>query len=98
MAIAKCTFCGKEQEDYKGLFYIKNDGSILYFSSSKCFKNHFKLRRDKRKIGWTEAFRLQREKRLAKDKDKKEKETKEVKEKAEEKEVSKIEKNTAKKV
>jgi len=63
MTKAKCIFCGAEQEDYKGLYLIKNDGSILYFSSSKCVKNYLKLKRDKRKIGWTEAFRLQRVKR-----------------------------------
>ena len=63
MTVAKCTFCGKEQEDYKGVYYIKNDGSVLYFSSSKCMKNHLKLKRDKRKVRWAEAFHTKRQKR-----------------------------------
>jgi large subunit ribosomal protein L24e len=66
MAIAKCAFCGKEQEDYRGTYLMKNDGSALYFSSSKCMKNFMKLKRDKRKIRWTEAFHIAREKRLSK--------------------------------
>ena len=44
MAVIKCTFCGIEQEDYKGTYYFRNDGTILYFSSSKCLKNHLKLK------------------------------------------------------
>jgi large subunit ribosomal protein L24e len=63
---AKCVFCGKEQEDFRGTYLIKNDGSMLFFSSSKCMKNHLKLKRDKRKVRWAEAFHLQRAKRLEK--------------------------------
>jgi len=74
MAMAKCTFCGKEQEDFRGTYFIKNDGTVLYFSSSKCMKNHLKLKRDKRKIRWTEAFHVQRNKKLAKEKERAEKE------------------------
>ncbi len=66
MAKAKCVFCGKEQEDFRGTYLAKNDGSLLYFSSSKCMKNFLKLKRDKRKVRWTEAFHLAREKRRAK--------------------------------
>ena len=66
MSIAKCVFCGKEQEDYRGVYLMKNDGSQLYFSSSKCAKNFLKLKRDKRKIRWAEAFHITREKRRAK--------------------------------
>jgi len=87
MAIAKCVFCGKEQEDFKGVYYVKNDGSVLYFSSGKCMKNHFKLKRDKRRVRWTEAFHLTREKRRAKarqlEQEKKTKEESRVKEKSE---------------
>jgi len=91
MTIAKCVFCGKEQEDYKGTYFVKNDGSVLYFSSSKCLKNHLKLRRDKRRVRWTEAFHLQRKKRLDK--------VKEIAEKAKEKgerEEKKVEEKTEK--
>ena len=55
--MVKCIFCGKEEYAFKGVHLIKNDGSVAYFCSSKCRFNVLKLRRDKRKIGWTEAFR-----------------------------------------
>ncbi len=65
--MAKCIFCGKEQADFKGTFLIKNDGTTVYYCSSKCRKNHLKLGRDKRKLKWTEAFHLTREKKIAKE-------------------------------
>ena len=74
MAIAKCVFCGKEQEDYRGTYLVKNDGTVLYFSSSKCMKNHLKLKRDKRKVRWTEAFHIAREKKYIRAKELAEKE------------------------
>jgi ribosomal protein L24E len=73
MAKAKCVFCGVEQDDFKGTYLAKNDGSMLYFSSGKCFKNFTKLKRDKRKVRWTEAFHVTRKKRIAKSKEKAEK-------------------------
>jgi len=63
MVKAKCIFSGKEQEDYKGVYLLKNDGSVNYYSSSKAIKNHLKLKRDKRKVRWAEAFHITREKR-----------------------------------
>ena len=70
----KCVFCGKEQEDFRGTYLLKNDGNVMYFSSSKCMKNHLKLKRDRRKVRWTEAFHVQRQKRYAKQEELKEKE------------------------
>jgi len=84
MTTAKCVFCGKEQEDYKGLYLIKNDGISNYYCSGKCRKNHLKLRRDKKKVRWTEAFHLQRGKRLESDKRKETKLEHKKKEKNEE--------------
>ena len=55
--MTKCSFCGREESPHKGLHLIKNDGSINYFCSSKCRRNALNLRRDKRKVHWTEAFR-----------------------------------------
>lgn len=90
--LAKCAFCGKEHEDYLGTYYIKNDGSTLYFSSSKCMKSHLKLKRDRRKFKWTQAFHEQRDKRLAKAK-----EVEEIKKKKKaEKAVKKKSKQTTK--
>jgi len=44
---------------------IKNDGSINYYCSSKCRKNALKLKRDKKKLKWTEFFHLARERATA---------------------------------
>ena len=85
MAIAKCVFCGKEQEDYRGTYLMKNDGTVLYFSSSKCMKNHLKLKRDKRKVRWAEAFHVARKKRLDKAKEAAEKAKEKIEEKTKDK-------------
>lgn len=85
MAMAKCVFCGKEQEDHRGTYLMKNDGTVLYFSSSKCMKNHLKLKRDKRKVRWTEAFHVARKKRLDKAKEAAEKAKEKVGEKTKDK-------------
>ena len=61
--MVRCAFCGKEEYAYKGVHLIKNTGTISYFCSSKCRKNALFLKRDKRKIRWTEAFQATREKR-----------------------------------
>lgn len=49
-----------------GVHLITNTGQIQYYCSSKCRKNALKLRRDKRKLKWTEAYRIAREKAKAK--------------------------------
>lgn len=97
MAVVKCVFCGKEQEDYKGSYLLKNDGSVLYFSSSKCLKNHIKLGRDKRKVRWTESFFKTREKRYKKAKESAEREVERRAKKAE-REAEKAEKKAEKEV
>jgi len=58
----KCVFCGKDEKPFRGIHFIKNTGVVNYFCSSKCQKNSMKLGRDKRKVRWTEAFHLTREK------------------------------------
>lgn len=60
--MTKCVFCGKDEAFMKGLNLIKNDGSVNYFCSSKCRKNVMKLGRDKRKLKWTEAYSIKKEK------------------------------------
>ena len=64
--MVKCSFCGKEEYAFKGVHLIKNDGTVAYFCSSKCRVNTLKLRRDKRKIRWTEAFREKSDKEKVK--------------------------------
>ena len=55
--IAKCTFCGKEQEDFNGTYLLKNDGTTNYYCGSKCHKSHLKLGRDRKRVAWTEAYK-----------------------------------------
>jgi large subunit ribosomal protein L24e len=47
----RCSFCKQNYEWPYGLTYVLNDGTILYFCSSKCRKN-FKLGRDNKKVKW----------------------------------------------
>jgi len=56
--MTKCVFCGREEFDFKGVHLIKNDGVIDYYCSEKCRKNALKLGRDKRRVKWTEAYKL----------------------------------------
>ncbi|MEM2757180.1 MAG: 50S ribosomal protein L24e, partial [Sulfolobales archaeon] len=48
----KCSFCGKDVEAGSGLMYVRNDGNIMWFCSSKCLKN-LRLGREPRKLPWT---------------------------------------------
>ena len=51
--MVKCTFCGKEFAKGTGKMYIKADGKIFYFCSSKCEKNQIKHKRKARNLKWT---------------------------------------------
>tara|TARA_B100001971_G_C18189002_1_gene537424 strand:+ start:613 stop:807 length:195 start_codon:yes stop_codon:yes gene_type:complete len=53
----KCTFCGDNIIASHGITYIRNDGVIQQFCSSKCRKNTLKLKRDPRKYKWTAAYK-----------------------------------------
>ncbi|MEM2028421.1 MAG: 50S ribosomal protein L24e, partial [Candidatus Bathyarchaeia archaeon] len=46
----RCSFCGHEFSPGTGIMYVNNDGTILWFCSSKCRKNHLYLGRDSRKL------------------------------------------------
>jgi len=48
----KCSFCGKEIEKGTGVMFIKNDGKVFYFDSSKCEKNMLKLGREPARTKW----------------------------------------------
>lgn len=49
----RCSFCGAEFPQGTGMMYVKNDGTILWFCSSKCRKSTLELKRDARKVKWT---------------------------------------------
>lgn len=50
-----CGYCGNTIEPGNGLMFVRNDGTIIWFCSSKCFKN-FKLGRDPKKLPWTKLY------------------------------------------
>lgn len=55
--MVKCSFSGKEIEKGKGLMFVKKDGTIYYFDSSKEKKNLLNLKREGRRQKWTPASR-----------------------------------------
>jgi len=54
--MAKCTFCGETMEQGTGKMYVKTDGKIYYFCSSKCEKNMLKLGRKPITTRWSKRF------------------------------------------
>ncbi|RLG75727.1 MAG: 50S ribosomal protein L24 [Thermoprotei archaeon] len=53
--VHKCSFCGSEIPPGTGMMYVKNDGTVLWFCSSKCFK-YFKMGRDPKRLPWTKMY------------------------------------------
>jgi len=52
----KCSFCGEMIEPGTGRLFVRKDGALFYFCSTKCQKN-YKLKRVPRRVAWTEAGR-----------------------------------------
>lgn len=73
----KCSFCKKMYEFPFGLTLVLNDGSILYFCSSKCRKN-WQLGRKSGKVKWVKKMKHARAEEI-----------KEIKAEAAEKELKK---------
>ena len=59
-----CAFCGKEVPFGTGIMYVKNDGSALLFCSSKSRKNALNLKRDPRKLKWTNYYQKEEKTRI----------------------------------
>ena len=57
----KCSFCGAPMEPGTGKMFVKKDGSIQYFCSTKC-ENNNKLGRIPRLTSWTAAGIAQKKK------------------------------------
>lgn len=51
--MARCSFCGSKITSGTGKIFVKKDGKILNFCSSKCDKNMIKLNRLPRFLKWT---------------------------------------------
>ncbi|BAN90962.1 50S ribosomal protein L24e [Aeropyrum camini] len=47
-----CSFCGGSIEPGTGVMYVLRNGQVLWFCSSKCYKNFVKLRRKPDRLEW----------------------------------------------
>jgi len=48
----KCVFCNSTIKRNVGKMFVKSDGTVLFFDSSKCEKNYF-MKREPKKLKWT---------------------------------------------
>lgn len=65
--MARCSFCRRLIEPGTGTMFVKNDGRIFMFCSSKCEKNLLKLDHKPRTTRWTlEAAREKKQAKTAK--------------------------------
>jgi len=55
--MVRCSFCGNQIKQGTGKMYVKADGKLFYFCSSKCEKNMLKLKRKPFKTKWTKHFK-----------------------------------------
>jgi large subunit ribosomal protein L24e len=54
--VTDCSFCGIPIEPGSGKLFVKKDGSVYHFCSSKCQHNMLGLGRINRHTKWTKAF------------------------------------------
>ncbi|RMF55151.1 50S ribosomal protein L24e [Candidatus Woesearchaeota archaeon] len=54
--MARCSFCANRIPPGTGKMLVMKDGKILHFCSSKCEKNHVKLKHKPRTTRWTHTF------------------------------------------
>ncbi len=54
-----CSFCGDVLEPGTGKLFVRKDGAVFYFCSSKCQSN-YRLRRVPRRVEWTAMGRKAR--------------------------------------
>ncbi|MBR9691494.1 50S ribosomal protein L24e [Candidatus Woesearchaeota archaeon] len=55
--MAICSFCGNDIIKGTGKIFVKKDGKILHFCSTKCEKNLLKLKRKPIVVKWTKLFK-----------------------------------------
>ncbi len=51
-----CSFCNKEIKKGTGMIYVRKDGKVFNFCSSKCEKNMLKLGRNPNKRKWSKKL------------------------------------------
>lgn len=54
--MAKCSFCENILKPGTGKMYVKKDGKIMHFCSSKCERNMLSLERKPLQTRWTLKF------------------------------------------
>lgn len=54
--MAKCDFCKNSIPKGTGKIFVKKDGKVFDFCSSKCEKNMLVLKRKPRTTKWTKEF------------------------------------------
>jgi large subunit ribosomal protein L24e len=59
-----CTFCGQEIEPGTGRMYVKKDGVVYQFCTSKCYKNLVELKRVPRRTTWTSWYTREKQVRM----------------------------------
>ncbi len=91
-----CSFCGKEIEPGTGRMFVKKDGTVLFFCTSKCFKNSMKLKRVPRRVRWTEQYRREKRIRTGVKEEKENKEDKKAKKPVRKKSGEKVKKKVKK--
>lgn len=52
----KCSYCGGNVGEGNAILFVKNDGKVFTFCSSKCEKS-FRMKRDPRGKKWTSTSR-----------------------------------------
>jgi large subunit ribosomal protein L24e len=55
-SLRNCSFCGRRITTGHGIMLVRNDGQVQWTCSSKCKKNLRVLKRDPRKLKWTERY------------------------------------------
>lgn len=59
METRTCSFCHQNIEPGTGMMFVKRDGTVFHFCSSKCRKNLVGLGRVPRRVRWSKAFERQ---------------------------------------
>ncbi|MDW8435984.1 MAG: 50S ribosomal protein L24e [Candidatus Caldarchaeum sp.] len=55
VTIHKCAFCEREFVHGRGMLFVRNDGTLLWFCSRKCRIYMIEQKKDARKVKWTKA-------------------------------------------
>jgi large subunit ribosomal protein L24e len=57
--VVTCTFCGRPIKPGQGIMYVRLDGTVERYCSSKCFKSAVKYHRNPRRLAWVRKAKAQ---------------------------------------